>query len=35
MKNEKLQPTNNSFSKFTSNITHAGIAQNYKLQATK
>ncbi len=30
MKNEKLQPTNNNVSKFTSNKTHACIAQNYK-----
>jgi hypothetical protein len=35
MKNEKLQPTNNNVSKFTSNKTHACITQNYKLQATK
>ncbi len=35
MKNEKLQPTNNNVSKFTSNKTHASIAQNYKLQVTK
>ncbi len=35
MKNEKLQPTNNNVSKFTSNKTHACIAQNYKLQVTK
>jgi hypothetical protein len=35
MKNEKLQPTNNNVSKFISNKTHAGIAQNYKLQVTK
>jgi hypothetical protein len=32
MKNEKLQPRNNNVSKFTSNKTHADIAQNYKLQ---
>jgi hypothetical protein len=35
MKNEKYQPTNNNVSKFTSNKTHASIAQNYKLQVTK
>ncbi len=35
MKNEKLQPTNNNVSKFTSKKTHASIAQNYKLQVTK
>jgi hypothetical protein len=35
MKNEKLQPTNNNVSKFTSNLTHASIAQNYKLQVPK
>jgi hypothetical protein len=35
MKNEKLHPTNNNFSKFTSNKTHASTAQNYKLQVTK
>ncbi len=40
MKNEKLQPTNNNVSKFTSNKTHACIAklQVYKfanLQVTK
>jgi len=34
MKNEKLQPTNDNVSKFTSNKTHASIAQNYKLQVT-
>jgi hypothetical protein len=32
MKNEKLQPTNNNVSKFTSNKTHACIA---KLQVCK
>jgi hypothetical protein len=32
MKNEKLQPTNNNVSKFTSNKTHACIA---KLQVYK
>jgi hypothetical protein len=35
MKNEKLQPTNNNVFKFTSNKTHAGIAQNYNLHVTK
>jgi hypothetical protein len=35
MKNEKLQLANNNVSKFTSNKTHASIAQNYKLQVTK
>jgi hypothetical protein len=35
MKNEKSQPTNNNVSKFTSNKTHAGNAQNNKLQFYK
>jgi len=35
MKNEKLQPTNNNVSKFTSNKTSAGNAKNYKLQLYK
>jgi len=35
MKNEKLQPINNNVFKFTSNKSHAGVAQNYKLQVTK
>ncbi len=35
MINDKLQPKNNNISKFTSNKTHASIAQNYKLQVTK
>jgi hypothetical protein len=35
MKNEKLQPTNNNVSNFTSNKTHACIAQSSKLQVTK
>jgi flagellar hook-length control protein FliK len=35
LKNEKLKPTNNNVSKFTSNKTHAGIAQIYKLQVYK
>ncbi len=35
MKNEKLETTNNNVSKFTSNKTHASIAQNYKLQVAK
>ncbi len=35
MKNEKLETTNNNVSKFTSNKTHASIAQNYKFQVAK
>ncbi len=35
MKNEKFQPTNNNVFKFTSNKTHSGLAQNYKLQVMK
>ncbi len=35
MKNEKLQPTNNNVSKFTSNKTHACIAQNCKFASYK
>jgi hypothetical protein len=35
MKNEKLQPSNNNVSKFTSKKIHASVAQNYKLQVYK
>jgi hypothetical protein len=37
IKNQKLQPTNNIVSKFTSNKSHVGITQNtnYKLQNCK